>query len=230
MGRYLGRESTYGVFEKQNIVPDGITKEFNLDHQIGSATSILVINTVNGVTKILEAGLDYNIVNGGQKIVFADAPTADDRADPAERLFILYLGKQLLVPIGDGQITANKLNLSYNELYAPNISTFSPMTIDATTISEASYQVLGKIVRLRLKIVIELNGASDNKIRVSLPVNNDGNTNISSTVVISSSDSLENGIVRWGAINAIDIYRQSGINYVAPKTYTIEATIEYNKA
>lgn len=223
MGRYLGRESTYGVFEKQNIVADGITTTFVLDHQVGSSTSVLVIHTVNGITKILEAGHDYDIVDGGQKIVFASAPIADDNSGLAERLFILYLGKQLIV-------TSQKLNLSYNNSYSPTVSVFSPMTLtNNPSVSESVYQDLGSIIKLRLKLVVQLGGSGDNKIRVTLPVNNNGSTNISSTVVISSSDSLENGIIRWGSNNAIDIYRQSGINYITPKTYTIEATVEYQK-
>ena len=317
MGRYLGRESTYGVFEKQKLSPDSTLKEFTLDHQVGSSTSILVINNVNGVTKILEPGVDYSITHNGEKIAFTSAPAGDDGVGISESLYIIYLGKQLLVPavagrspllvqasgngtqttfqvtnevvltehglivfkngvqqshgntrdftiddnqvvfssapengtkldfyvfggverltlnvadVADGEITPDKLNLYYGASYAPSVTTFSPMASSAS-VQEAKYLDLGKIIKLRLKILVTLTGSGDNKIRVSLPKNNDGDTNISSTVVISSNDSLENGIVRWGASNAIDIYRQAGINYLTGgKVYTIEATIEYNKA
>lgn len=230
MGRYLGRESTYGVFEKQNIVADGISTEFVLDHQVGSATSILVINTVNGITKILEANYDYSITEGGKKIVFTSAPVADDGSGLAERLFIIYLGKQLLVSALDGQITPDKLNLSYNKTYVPTVEVFSPMSLSsAAVVEEAAYQELGSIVRVRLKLTVTLDAAGDNKVRISLPINGNGSTNISGTVVISSVNSLESGIVRWGADNAIDVYRQSGVNYIAPNAYTIEATVEYQK-
>lgn len=327
MGQYLGRENSYGVFEKQNIIGDGITTEFVLDFTVGSASSILVVVVSNNTTKILEPNFDYAISDGGKKIVFVTAPEAVDLMDSdEERVFIIFLGKQLAVPanpgrspllvqtevavdlqtefvvssdvvltehglivfknkqlqrfvddftivdnkvvfnvglsigdlldfyvfggierltlnlvdddsistqkIADKQVTVNKLNIAYNQDYSTTIQveTVSGMNVDSVDVQQAVYQELGdSLVKIKLKLVVALSGIADNKIRISLPKPNNGNTAMESSTTISTDAAFESGIVKWGGENSIDIYRQFAVNYSVPETYTIETVVEYEQ-
>ena len=40
---YLGREPTYGAFERQSLTADGSTVTFTLDYTVASTSSILVL-------------------------------------------------------------------------------------------------------------------------------------------------------------------------------------------
>ena len=322
MGQYLGRENTYGIFEKQNIVGDNSTKDFVLDFKVGSASSILVISTAAGISKILEPNYDYSITDGGKKISFISPPIAvDDSNSFDERTYIVYLGKQLAVParpdrsplliqhtatngqteltipniiltehgtiifknkemlrfgndftidninhkiaftelntndlidvyifggierltlndiedqtistakIINKQITPNKLNLSYNTTHILDIMGLAGMNVNIIS-KECKYQDLGNIIKLKAKFIVSLTGIADNKIRISIPYDNNGDTNITSTTTITTNESFESGIVRWGGVKHLDIYRQFGVNYNLNDEYTIETTIEYEK-
>jgi hypothetical protein len=313
MGSYLGSNMAYGMFEKQNLMPDGITKEFVLNFKVGSSSSILVISNVGGLTKILEPNYEYTISDGGTKIVFVNAP--EDVSGVEERLYIIYLGKQLSVParldrspllvqktithqdnlfeitvtdievltqsgtivfkngiqqrygfdftlddnkvnfinslsiddaidvyvfggverlsetqLNDESITPNKLNLTYGNysLLFSDIITQDEMT-NSASILKSQKQLLGKTVKIKLKFSINLGGVADNKIRVKLPVPNNGDNMILSSTTISTNTSFESGIVRWGGKDYVDIYRQFGVNYLLNETYIIETVIEYEK-
>jgi len=84
---FLGKGPTYGSFEKQSLVVDGILTTFNLRHSISSASSILV--SVGGV--IQEPTVAYWLGNGGKQIIFSEPPVANT--------YIVFLGKQYLVPV-----------------------------------------------------------------------------------------------------------------------------------
>ena len=79
---YIGREPTYGAFEKQALTADSSTTTFNLDYTVGSSSSLLV--SVAGVHQ--EPEVAYNLAAGGTQIVFTAAPTTGDT------VFIIYLG------------------------------------------------------------------------------------------------------------------------------------------
>jgi hypothetical protein len=79
---YIGRQPSYGAFEKQDITPDGSTTTFSLTYTVGSSSSILV--SVAGVVQEPEVG--YTISGGGVNLVFTAAPAAVDN------VFIVYLG------------------------------------------------------------------------------------------------------------------------------------------
>ena len=79
---YIGRQPSYGAFEKQDITPDGSTTTFSLTYTVGSSSSILV--SVAGVVQEPEVG--YTISGGGANLVFTAAPAAVDN------VFIVYLG------------------------------------------------------------------------------------------------------------------------------------------
>ena len=79
---YIGRQPSYGAFEKQDLTPDSSTTTFSLTYVVGSSSSILV--SVAGVVQEPEVG--YTISGGGANIVFTEAPTTGDN------VYIQYLG------------------------------------------------------------------------------------------------------------------------------------------
>ena len=79
---YIGRQPSYGAFEKQDLTPDSSTTTFSLTYVVGSSSSILV--SVAGVVQEPEAG--YTISGGGANIVFTEAPTTGDN------VYVQFLG------------------------------------------------------------------------------------------------------------------------------------------
>jgi hypothetical protein len=92
MSKYIGSAGPYGVFEKQIIVGDSLQTEFDLIYQVGHPSSILV--STEGVLQ--EPSSAYTISEGGRKIVFSFPPLV------GERVFIIYLGRELSVPAVSG--------------------------------------------------------------------------------------------------------------------------------
>ena len=79
---YIGREPTYGAFEKQALTADSSTTTFTLNYTVGSSSSLLV--SVAGVHQ--EPEVAYNLAAGGTQIVFTAAPTTGDT------VFVIFLG------------------------------------------------------------------------------------------------------------------------------------------
>ena len=79
---YIGRQPSYGAFEKQSLTADSSTTTFSLNYTVGSSSSILV--SVAGVIQEPETG--YNLTGGGTSIVFSAAPTTGDT------VFVMFLG------------------------------------------------------------------------------------------------------------------------------------------
>tara|TARA_R110000868_G_scaffold204610_1_gene452723 strand:+ start:846 stop:1442 length:597 start_codon:yes stop_codon:yes gene_type:complete len=79
---YIGRQPSYGAFEKQSLTADSSTTTFTLTYVVGSSSSILV--SVSGVVQEPEVG--YTISGGGVNIIFTEAPTTGDT------IFVVYLG------------------------------------------------------------------------------------------------------------------------------------------
>ena len=71
---YIGREPSYGAFERQSLTADSSTASFTLDYTIGSSSSIMV--SVAGVIQEPEVG--YTLTGGGTSILFSAAPTSGD--------------------------------------------------------------------------------------------------------------------------------------------------------
>jgi hypothetical protein len=100
---YLGREPTYGAFERQSLTADGSTTTFTLDYTVASTSSILV--SVAGVLQ--EPNSAYTLGSGGTQIVFTEAPGA------SENVFLIYLGIAY-----EGAIVGQASFTSFNELNA----------------------------------------------------------------------------------------------------------------
>ena len=98
---YLGREPTYGAFERQSLTADGSTTTFTLDYTVASTSSILV--SVAGVLQ--EPNSAYTLGSGGTQIVFTEAPGA------SETVFLIYLGIAY-----DGAVVGQASFTSFTEL------------------------------------------------------------------------------------------------------------------
>ena len=79
---YIGRQPSFGAFERQTLTADSSTTSFALTYSVGSTSSILV--SVAGV--IQEPDSAYTLSGGGANIVFTAAPTSGDT------VFVVFLG------------------------------------------------------------------------------------------------------------------------------------------
>ena len=119
---YIGKGPAYGAYQKQNLTVNGSTTIFDLNYKIASDTSIMVVS--GGVVQ--EPGVSYNTLSGGAQIQFTEAPV--------ESTYIVYLGKQFLVPyqagyetqvenfVGDGSKTV--FTLTNNPVVGSGVLTF----------------------------------------------------------------------------------------------------------
>ena len=79
---YIGRQPSYGAFEKQSLTADSSTTTFTLNYTVGSSSSVLV--SVAGVVQEPESG--YTLSGGGTSIAFTAAPASGDT------VFVIFLG------------------------------------------------------------------------------------------------------------------------------------------
>ena len=86
---YIGKEPSFGAFEKDIFTGDGSTTQFTLTHNVASATSIIV--SLGGVIQEPGSAYDVATVSGSQKIQFSSAPAN------SVRCFVIYLGRQQIV-------------------------------------------------------------------------------------------------------------------------------------
>ena len=97
-GSYIGKQPTYGFFEKQRITTaNGVLTEFNLSFTCADSNQLLV--SVAGV--IQEGGQAYTVLAGTpQQIKFTEAPAT------GVEIFIVWLGKELTGPrFSSGMLT-----------------------------------------------------------------------------------------------------------------------------
>ena len=86
---YIGSDPSYGAFEKQFLTGDGTNSTFTLDYPVGQAGQLLV--SLDGIVQEPEYAFTISLSSGSPKINFADVPSN------GARIFIVYLGRQLLV-------------------------------------------------------------------------------------------------------------------------------------
>jgi hypothetical protein len=126
---YIGRQPSYGAFEKQVLTADSSTTTFSLNYTVGSTSSILV--SVAGVVQ--EPEVAYNLTSGGTSIVFSGAPTSGDT------VFVIYLGIATDVgTISSGVITSQT---ELSETTADN-DLFLVYDSSATTLKKVQSQYL----------------------------------------------------------------------------------------
>ena len=128
---YLGREPTYGAFERQSLTADGSTTTFTLTYTVASTSSILV--SVAGVLQ--EPNSAYTLGSGGTQIVFTEAPGA------SENVFLIYLGIAY-----EGAIVGQASFTSFNELAERAASADRFLVYDSSA-QEVKYITTNNIVK-----------------------------------------------------------------------------------
>ena len=86
---YLGNSNLYGSYEMQEVTPNGVVSEFNLNFKVGTPNQLLVV--LDGVVQQAGAGNAYTINNNGSKILFSTVPPN------LSTLYWIFLGVQLTV-------------------------------------------------------------------------------------------------------------------------------------
>ena len=97
MGKYIGEDLPYGIFERQKIAILLGTDTYTLYHRISSDASIIVVCD----KVVLQPNVDYKVFKDGtqQKIKFFvdfEAIENNDETIGNVQLHVLYLGKELL--------------------------------------------------------------------------------------------------------------------------------------
>lgn len=235
---YLGRELTVPVAQNMSNFSvlhqdtgNGTDTTFTMPIAPLISTGILVLKN-GSVMRYKNEGVRGDFTVSGSSVVFEAAPEMGDELD----FYIFGTRTELALPdpgtintthLQNNTITADKLHLVYAP-FSTEIVTFGGMSSSAT-IFESEYQDIGKIIKVRLHFSVVLSGTADNKIRFLLPQANNGSTNVSGSVNITSNSSMESGIIKWGSDTTLDIYRQFGVNY-GLEEYTIELNVEYRSA
>ena len=119
---YIGAEPSYGVFERQVITGDGSTTQY--DFTISSTSSIIV--SVGGVIQEPEHSYTIGQSGGVGHINFSEAP------DNAARLFLIYMGRQLLTAQA-----STALNQTHLDEFNGNAST-TAFSLTKTPVSAAA--------------------------------------------------------------------------------------------
>ena len=112
--RYIGTSPQYGFFDKQSLVPDDVTAIFDLEFNVASASSIIVI--YGGA--ILEPEIDYTVITSGTQISFTVIPAS------GSSLYILFLGQVLMLPTAAsyvaGSINPVDINANFSKSLVRN--------------------------------------------------------------------------------------------------------------
>lgn len=135
MGKYIGRENPYGLFETQVLTGmNGVLTTFNLNFKVSSEASILVINAGN----VLQPGIEYTLSDGGTKIVFNPAPAS------GFPLYITYLGRELSTSVASTVPDGNKTDITVSNSGATWIVNNSSITYSKIQDISATDRILGR--------------------------------------------------------------------------------------
>jgi hypothetical protein len=223
---YLGRE--LAIPAVVGNYPVHITK---VGDGINSAFSLLVNFTpVEPAIMVFKNGTlqhhpaDWTLdTTDGVKIAFSSVPASGDKLD----IYIHGVERTDLLTVDDASITAQKLNLAYT-LYTPNISTFNGMSLSSPEISVSRYLTFGKYCKVRLLFSATFGDTASNTVRFTLPLENDGSGLVAGTATLSTSTTLEHGVLRWGGLNEVDIKRINGVDFTVGEEWTFEIVLEYD--
>jgi len=234
---FLGRELSVpkGVLTDpvyKSFTGNGSTTVFSTspDGPLITATTIVA---VNGVIKTPTT--DFSV--SGTNITFVSAPANAAKIDVyihgVERVDGLSPisvpdGSITTAKLADDAVTNSKIALTYSAFTAV-LNTFNGMTISpAPTVIQSKYLELGEVVKYKLHAIVTLTGTPRERIRVTLPLNNDGSVLIGGRVELSNATTQENGIIRWASTNQIDIERENSQPFTL-EAWTIKLRCEYER-
>ncbi|CAB4141344.1 hypothetical protein UFOVP410_183 [uncultured Caudovirales phage] len=182
MGKYLGRETPYGMFDTQDLSSalNGTLVTFNLTYKVSSAASVLVVYAGD----VLQPEVDYNVVNGGTQITF-------DTAYPnGLSLYITYLGRELSTTSREVKNTSN----SFSTSLSPSSGTLS---IDAS----GENCILGALAS-SVTTWAFTNFSLENSKSVTVEVVLQGNTSYTYGDACSVNGTSISGGIRWSGGSA----------------------------
>ena len=117
---YLGREISFGSFEKQTFATNGADTAFTLNFISPREEALLVVK--DGV--VLKPGTGYTLSNGGLTINIAGGALAN-----SVDLYCVYLGKELTIQnVGDNSVTHNKLSTPIRQSVKTDTSVINSAT------------------------------------------------------------------------------------------------------
>ena len=184
---YIGKEPSFGAFEKDIFTGDGSTTQFTLTHNVASATSIIV--SLGGVIQEPGSAYDIGMVSGSQKITFASAPAN------SVRCFVVYLGRQQLVSaraVTDTTPTVVPQNPSstviafVNGVFQKYTTNFAISGSTITFTSAPGTAAVIVVVHLSTTNEINIGSVSDNAISTA-KLQDDSVTNAKAAFTYSSS-------------------------------------------
>lgn len=97
MGKYIGQETAYGVFEKQ-LIDTASSGPYELMYRVVDTSSIIVVCD----RILLEPDSDYELAQVGiatQLVLNVDLSDLDGNPNNDTRLYVIYLGKTVSVPV-----------------------------------------------------------------------------------------------------------------------------------
>jgi hypothetical protein len=161
---YIGREPSFGAFEKQTLTADSSTTTFTLNYTAGSSSAILV--SVAGVIQEPQTG--YTLSSGGTQIVFSAAPTTGDT------VYVVFLGltRDVADFLNTGSITNQTL---LNELAADD---------DQLLIYDTSAAQLKKINKSNIATTLSYNTVTATGDGSTTTVTVTSGTNVNNVLVL----------------------------------------------
>lgn len=132
--------------------------------------------------------------------------------------------------IADLAVTNEKINLTWKTDWTPVIQTFDGMLINNLTIHHAKYIVQGKKVDFDLRFTCEFTTALSNRVRFSLPVDNNGDISAGLYGSLSTTTVIEQPVGVWGGVDEFDIYRNTGVDYTLSEEWDIKVKGTYEAA
>ena len=210
---YIGNSPAYGLFEKQVLTTDGVQDSFPLLFKVGNSTSILVIK--DGAVLQSGVGNDYTVTAGGTVISFDTAPLG------SEEVFLIYLGRELLVPRAEGIWDSGS--------WVPTITGDGGMDITDLTIHEAKFMEIGDTVKYKLDITLTPDAPLTDTIIFTLPVEQGLSENVVAPVKIDVAGDLEHGHLSRRSSTEMEIHREEKVDYTN-EVHRIQISGEFDKS
>ena len=117
---YLGREISFGSFEKQTFATNGADTSFTLNFPAPREEALLLVK--DGVVQ--KPGTAYTLSNGGTTINIAGGALSN-----SVDLYCVFLGKELTIQnVGDNSVTHNKLSTPIRQSVKTDTSVISSAT------------------------------------------------------------------------------------------------------
>ena len=132
--------------------------------------------------------------------------------------------------IADLAVTNEKINLTWKTDWTPTIQTFDGMIINNLVIHHSKYIQTGKRVEIDLRFTCDFTTALSNRVRFSLPVDNNGDIAAGLYGSLTTATIIEQPVGVWGGVDEFDIYRSGGVDYNLTEEWDIKVKGVYEAA